>query len=615
MTHLTSHDSPPSNLPHKRPFKACDACYKRKVTSQRSFIPSYHVSILHTDIYVRQTYWSRPYQSRYNAILQVHNVTGAVIITFPVHSSDPSDGLGKWKDLPKRSKSDSYPLQGYLVLFITEIENLPAHLPGFPRINITRTNFQRETLQHMMVWFKLWIIIVQVWPFVTDNIVVSLPCSSVLTRGANAEYLNAEFLTSSPVTNNTAQYTSVKSSKDSCNSLCPVPQVPRHQHFSNSLQFAVPNEPWTCGPSQLNQRNFTPIPAHQIEGLPDWCIVQECLDAFESSHLRLVIPAVDPLLFRQTIKTVYQNPLPGSFPVPASALASIFTFLHFFYTLRFGPISSLSVDEGGYADKALSLFPSVIREGATLDGLQYFVMNVFLRPLSGNTESVRDYLSHAVKFLFQLGGHGISHSAGLGEHLRNLFWLCYTIDKDLALRTQQPPLINDSLCSLSLSPEYVQRFQAKQGSPHANGQLFEGSIFPVDIRLSVFKSKAYAALFSEQGRKKPVLDLLRDIRELDEELEEWRASLPSEWKITVLFHPPRVSEISENPGLLILRLHYHNCMTIIHRVSDRFKGVMPLCRQLQGCIHSSFMLSLEASRSIFLYIQMVGRMIPADSLG
>lgn len=360
------------------------------------------------------------------------------------------------------------------------------------------------------------------------------------------------------------------------------------------------------------QHCYRPTAFEHVLELPDPRTVQGCVDAYRDSRLRLVLPVIEPELFRETIELAYATSF-GPHAMQSSAQACVFAFLQFFNSYKFGPTRGHGYDSQ-YAEKAQSLFPYVLRDGPTLDGLQVFVMQVYLEPLFGNEQSATYYLSLAVQFLFQLKGNTCSHPvvARGPEHLRNLFWLCYTADKDLALRLQQRPVINDQLCDLSIPLGYVQRLEEKHSSSYASGQCFGGAVFPVDIRLSKFKSRVHSALYSANGMRKSVPELLRDIRELDEELEEWRRSLPSEWKITVLFPKTQMPD-TRCIELLMLRVHYHSCVTIIHKASDRCKAFVPHCHQLQGCLRSSITLSVEASRSILLYLKTVGGVLPVDT--
>ncbi|KAI9735955.1 MAG: hypothetical protein M1834_001421 [Cirrosporium novae-zelandiae] len=122
-----------------------------------------------------------------------------------------------------------------------------------------------------------------------------------------------------------------------------------------------------------------------------------------------------------------------------------------------------------------------------------------------NLQSVDSFISLAARMISALRGH-ISSQA----HVRTLFWLCYVIDKDLSLRTGCPSAINDDQCNIFLPRIYLQ---------HMSRSPSEVQPFPTDLKLSIIKPQAYDLLYSASAQQTSDTELLRTIRELDEELE------------------------------------------------------------------------------------------------
>lgn len=182
--------------------------------------------------------------------------------------------------------------------------------------------------------------------------------------------------------------------------------------------------------------------------------------------------------------------------------------------------------------------------------------------------------------------------------LRNLFWLCYTLDKDVALRTGQPPTIADENCDLTLPPGYLDRAFI---DPEADLDQGIEPIFPFDLRLSIIKSRAHSSLYSVSALQKSDADLLKAIRELDDELEDWRLSVPPQWRPTMSFSP-EASDPNISMHSVFLRLNYYLCMTIIHQASSRCKAWMQGSGMMDG-VSSSLALSVQASRSTLCYLE------------
>lgn len=193
--------------------------------------------------------------------------------------------------------------------------------------------------------------------------------------------------------------------------------------------------------------------------------------------------------------------------------------------------------------------------------------------------------------------------------LRNLFWLAYMIDKDLSIRTGRPPTINDDYCDLTMPAEYVEMTKKPVRDPGMH-------MFPGDIRLSMIKSRAYNGLYSVRGLQKSDAELLRTIRELDEELEMWRTSLPLWYRPTLSFSYETTTskEAVVDMHSLIIRLDYHHCMAIVHQASSRCKAWNAVESEMMNGVGSSLDLSVDASRSSLMYLHAAHHNIYADAL-
>ncbi|EAL88852.1 C6 transcription factor, putative [Aspergillus fumigatus Af293] len=359
------------------------------------------------------------------------------------------------------------------------------------------------------------------------------------------------------------------------------------------------------------------LPQSMLE-LPDRHAVEVHFDIFRTTLMQRVFPIVDPILFPDTIKVAYSHS--GVSAWRADIRACILSFLAFSSILQVPeykdrPLSLPPIDSEGLALKAQCLIPQVLREDAGLEGLQALIIMALFELVTGNLCTANYYGSAAARMIYMLGGHTYpgpinSFSASPAEHLeqrkkrhlRNLFWLCYTIEKDVALRTGQPQVLLDENCDLTLPPGYVEHLYRSLGIHHHSRELPDHPMFPVDLRLSIIKSRAYSALYSFRGLQKTDAELLKEIRELDDELERWRMSVPPEWRPTLSFShetpDPNVSMHS-----VMLRLNYHLCMMIIHQASSRCKSWVQGQGGLIEGVSSSLALSVEASRSTLLYLE------------
>ncbi|KAK9233770.1 hypothetical protein V1525DRAFT_415432 [Lipomyces kononenkoae] len=347
--------------------------------------------------------------------------------------------------------------------------------------------------------------------------------------------------------------------------------------------------------------------------LPKRDIVEKCTLTYSSSTLRFLFPLIDTMLFDETIKLAYQPDNNNDTGV-ASAEACIYSFLAFASVFNLHGGTSPAVDSEACALKAEYLLPRVLHE-TTIDSLQTAVMLLVFQLFSGNLQSAALMTSVAARILFNFGAHVQSYpdnadqtllSTGIGprteHHLRNLFWVCYTFDKDLCLRTGQPPAINDEHCNLTLPPKYVEELYTDLLPQLSSAGFVRGPLFPFDLRLAMIKSRAYTALYSARALQKSDAELLKDIRELDDELEKWRTSLPQKFRPTISFSHDTPTDNEMNMQSVTLRLVYHHCVAAIHQAGSRCKAwVGGQSRSMEG-VSSSQALSVEASRSSLFYL-------------
>lgn len=189
------------------------------------------------------------------------------------------------------------------------------------------------------------------------------------------------------------------------------------------------------------------------------------------------------------------------------------------------------------------------------------------------------------------------------QHLRKYFWMCYSFDKDIALRTGQPPAVPDEYCDLTLPCNYA------EGNHDSLRLDASGNPFlPGDLRLSIIKSKSLRLLYSTQAFQKTDAQLLRDIRELDDELEEWRVSLQPASRPTLSCRAEDCvvdpdTSLTEKMHRIITNFEYHYLVATIHQATSRCRSWYNVENGEMEGVSSSLALSVAASRSTLNYLR------------
>jgi hypothetical protein len=245
---------------------------------------------------------------------------------------------------------------------------------------------------------------------------------------------------------------------------------------------------------------------------------------------------------------------------------------------------------------------------------------------SGNLQYAFFEASICARMIFMLGAHTASYpsctdpevvSANTSYRerylLRNIFWICYCLDKELALRTCQPPCIQDEHCDITLPPPHVQQLY-----PYIMGYQPEDSydalhLFPSHPALGIIKSKAYVALYSAQAVGKTDSQLLRAIRELDDDLENWRLSIPLSHRPTLSLTETALPQNASSILATMLHLDYCHCVAAIHQATSRCQAWSFGNHDEAEGVGTSLAISIEASRSSLIYLDRAHHLLDDES--
>ncbi|KAB5549446.1 hypothetical protein GE09DRAFT_1204368 [Coniochaeta sp. 2T2.1] len=363
----------------------------------------------------------------------------------------------------------------------------------------------------------------------------------------------------------------------------------------------------------------------QLYELPDRNIVEQGIYWFQNSAFRLVFPAIDTVLFHESVRLAYE-PWEGPLTLELiSAKGCVLAFLSIMCVFNGDSTWRPIVDSDACAMKAQYLLSDMV-EVASVVTLQTIFMLHMHQIFSGRLHSAALLHAVACRIIFMLGGHTQTNIKPYGaavtrkereiRHIRMIFWLCYIFDQDNALRTGQPPIMCQEHCDLTLPDGYPENcFSLPALSNDIVSPAFaDESLFPYlpgDLRLAQLKEKTFRLLYSVQAHGKSDTELLHDIRVLDNEIETWRLSIPLEFRpaLSISQHSRLVpdTKLPQSMQHIALHLEYHHLMATVHRASGRCYPISPAASfhegERSGAVESSLALALEASRSTLFYLQ------------
>ncbi|KAF7591722.1 hypothetical protein BBP40_001166 [Aspergillus hancockii] len=317
---------------------------------------------------------------------------------------------------------------------------------------------------------------------------------------------------------------------------------------------------------------------------------------YSSSIFSQLFPLLDVELFHMTIQVAYDRPSSSTWVITASARMCIYAFMAFTSSL----FVHMTEAENGerYALEAQKLLADLLQHQATIEGLQTVLfLALHYQFTLGDLSSIDILLSTASRFVYSLGGHlspGVSRDSIPRPvwHCRKLFWICYTIDRKVCLRTGRPPCINDSYCDLSLPDHFITSIKSELLPSRPDIE----PIFLSDLRLSMIESKIFLELYAAPALSKSDAELLRTIRDLDTAVEQWKALALNGHQIPPL--EPNATLDASHKRATLFHMQYLYAVATIHQATTRCSAWIQDQGRIMEGVSSSLVISVGASRQL-----------------
>ncbi|KAF4462896.1 hypothetical protein FALBO_10289 [Fusarium albosuccineum] len=358
--------------------------------------------------------------------------------------------------------------------------------------------------------------------------------------------------------------------------------------FSNPLGTAPPLGPATC--------------PERPRTLPSKVTCRHLVEVFFKSKTSIVFAILERSLFEGTIARAYGDEA-ADLGRRTSAEACLWAMIAVVVRTTDAQQLGLTLEPDDYVHEASRLL-TIINGNTNLDSLQGTLLLWACQKMRGQCREASVTFTSACRMVCDLGGHfPLSRLAILPQHVptfddqtklhvRRLFWMCYCYDKDISLRTDKPPLLTSDHCDVTESEEFSNQSR--------------------DTNLAKIKENAIRLLCSPRAFKYTESELLAHVRQLDDELEEWRLSVEPRYRprLSILsdssFTLPSTMSLENRTYFINLQLDYLftiiNIHTLVRKCGDLEEN---LPDDLHSVVHSSADLSIEASRSIFRILDTV----------
>ncbi|KAJ5789654.1 transcriptional regulator family: Fungal Specific TF [Penicillium psychrosexuale] len=218
-----------------------------------------------------------------------------------------------------------------------------------------------------------------------------------------------------------------------------------------------------------------------------------------------------------------------------------------------------------YLKNAMGVLTELTMRNTDLLSVQALLgMSLFLQG-TPNPQPAFFLVAAAIRLSHSIGLHKRGSGFGLNvvevEQRKRVFWIAYLLDKDICLRSGRPPVQDDDDMNVELPsedpPDNVGNVPLSDGRSKFN-------LFRSLCEFATIESRVYKRLYSAKASKQSDGELLNTIGELDKELEDWKDSIPID------FRPEYDIQATHTPliiHMVVLHFAYYNCLTTIHRMS------------------------------------------------
>ncbi|KAJ5846694.1 hypothetical protein N7534_010363 [Penicillium rubens] len=196
-----------------------------------------------------------------------------------------------------------------------------------------------------------------------------------------------------------------------------------------------------------------------------------------------------------------------------------------------------------YLKNAMGVLTELTMRNTDLLSVQALLgMSLFLQG-TPNPQPAFFLVAAAIRLSHSIGLHKRGSGFGLNvvevEQRKRVFWIAYLLDKDICLRSGRPPVQDDDDMNVELPsedpPDNVGNVPLSDGRSKFN-------LFRALCEFAIIESRVYKRLYSAKASKQSDGELLNTIGELDKELEDWKDSIPidfrPEYEIQATHTPP-----------------------------------------------------------------------------
>jgi hypothetical protein len=373
-------------------------------------------------------------------------------------------------------------------------------------------------------------------------------------------------------------------------SLFNTPQHTPTLIYEPSMTSEIPAPTWkgSLVRDVFSRRVFRELPSKSIALV----LINEAFKGFNCSF-----PIFDQESFMGFVHERYSESCPTD-PGWWACINVVLALAHRFRAMRTLETLHENSEACGYMQNALAVVSELTMLHNSLPAVQALLGMTIVLQGTPNPRLCSVLIATAMRLAQTMGLHRKNHDLSLTEaeieQRKRVFWIAYLLDKDISLRTGQPPAQDDDDMDIELPSHTI------SSTPLDSIETNTINFFNCRIGLAVIQGQVYKRLYSAKAIRQCEIEQLASVQELDAMLANWRSSVPIDFHENTLttLQPPIAPNFLHK---IILRFTYVNCLITIHRPFPPLNGAqVGLARDTQAGLAPENICVTEARKAIGL---------------
>ncbi|CEL01013.1 hypothetical protein ASPCAL00605 [Aspergillus calidoustus] len=258
---------------------------------------------------------------------------------------------------------------------------------------------------------------------------------------------------------------------------------------------------------------------------------------------------------------------------------------------------------------AFGMYVPITLRGVDILALEALLVMVAYMQGSSDLRTTSVLVSSAARLALTLGLHRETYYSGLdlgaANCARRAFWTCFVLDRDMSTRTGMHSNFDEE----AISVDNLDLIQAEPAASSAETNAMSSSaastlFLQSRVKLAILRSTVDKLLFSKYASEQSAPQLLSIVAELEHQLINWKAHLPSTLRPDHI-NPPTTT-MGRQP-ILLMHMAYYSTLSEIHGFAAHLGSKGDNSSSIMWQVSTARIAQVAAAVEIIRLLQFVSR--------